>query len=87
MGASRRGLGCELFKNFIYKFSLRDMCFSSPLFTWNKGMLFQKLNRAIYNSMWEIATLNYSVRHLHRLKSDYWPILIASSLKFSNSNQ
>lgn len=85
-GANQVNLGCDLFRSFIFKFGLRDMGFSRPCFTWKRGMLSQRLDWVICNSLWETSAPDHTVRHLRRLKSDHRPILLAPSLNCSNAN-
>ncbi|KAH1082125.1 hypothetical protein J1N35_021886 [Gossypium stocksii] len=59
------------------------MGFLGPRFTWNRGNLFQRVDKALCNSKWKDFASNYSVRHLQRLKSYHRPILVA----FRSENQ
>ncbi|KAG8478461.1 hypothetical protein CXB51_028358 [Gossypium anomalum] len=62
------------------------MGFSSPRFTWNKGNLFQRLDRVLCNTRWDDIALNYFVRHLHRLKLDHRLLLVVPSNAPHNSD-
>lgn len=42
-------IGCDLFRNFIFKFGLTNMGFFGPRFTWSRGTLHQRLDRALCN--------------------------------------
>lgn len=56
---------------------LRDLgCFRSS-FTWSRGGLYQRLDRAISNGEWDLRFSNCSIRNLHRLKSDHHPIFVS----------
>lgn len=63
------------------------MGFSGPQFTWKRGNLLQRLDRALCNSRWEDFAPNYSVQHLYRLKSDHRPILVSFGVKTLRGEQ
>ncbi|XP_021623881.1 uncharacterized protein LOC110623265 [Manihot esculenta] len=77
-GSASPNLGGESdFQNFIFNAGLRDMGFKGPKFTWSRGNLFQRLDRALCNSAWDLAFSRATVYHLHQLKSDHRPLLIS----------
>ncbi|KAA3477396.1 reverse transcriptase [Gossypium australe] len=68
--------GCKLF-NFVQSNELRGLGFKGPQFTWRRGVIFERLDRAIGNSAWCRTFLEATIFHLPRLKSDHSPILLS----------
>ncbi|KAJ8762937.1 hypothetical protein K2173_023066 [Erythroxylum novogranatense] len=56
------------FQNFIFSAGLHDMGFMGPQFTWSRGNLFERLDRALCNAAWDLSYSRTIVSHLHRLK-------------------
>ncbi|KAI9123912.1 hypothetical protein K1719_005212 [Acacia pycnantha] len=79
-GSIHRARGCNLFNDFIHSNGLIDMDFSGPRFTWRRGSLFMRLDRAICNSTWIQSFLCSSLTHLPKVLSDHRPILIRLGL-------
>lgn len=63
-------MGCKFFCDFMFEHALRDLGVTSSNFTWYRGGLSQRLDRAIYNLEWTMFALDCSVRNLDRLKYD-----------------
>ncbi|WCJ44200.1 RNA-directed DNA polymerase (reverse transcriptase)-related family protein [Euphorbia peplus] len=76
-GSDRRSGGCPHFQNFMNATSLIDLGFSGPHFTWKRGLLLQRLDRAIGNCAWLQKFPNTVISHLQRIKSDHRPILFS----------
>ncbi|KAI9080552.1 hypothetical protein K1719_037518 [Acacia pycnantha] len=68
--------GCSHFNKFLHSNGLVDMDFSGPRFTWRRGSLFMRLDRALCNPLWLQLLPQASVAHLPKLLSDHRPILI-----------
>ncbi|KAI9099052.1 hypothetical protein K1719_024819 [Acacia pycnantha] len=79
-GASRRAHGCPLFNSFINSNGLIDMGFNGPRFTWRRGYLFMRLDRAICSSSWIQSFPGSSLDHLPKLHSDHRPTHIKLGL-------
>lgn len=60
----------------MFDHGLRDLGCIGSRFTWNRGGLSQRLDRAICNEDWELQFANCRVRNLLRLKSDHRPIFV-----------
>lgn len=60
-------MGCHLFQRFVFDQGLRDLGCVGSKFTWSRGGLSQRLDRAICNGDWDVRFLNCRVRNLHRL--------------------
>ncbi|KAL4311976.1 hypothetical protein GQ457_01G025270 [Hibiscus cannabinus] len=82
-GSGRNSRGCPIFADFMFKSGLMDMGFSGPEFTWNRGDLYQRLDRFICNSTWYSIFPASEVHHLQRIGSDHCPILLDTG----NSNR
>ncbi|KAA3474251.1 putative Transposon TX1 [Gossypium australe] len=59
--------------------ALSNSGFQGLIYTWSKGNLSQRLDRALGNDLWLSFTPNYYVRNLYRLKSNHWPIFVSAS--------
>ncbi|KAK6128638.1 hypothetical protein DH2020_037628 [Rehmannia glutinosa] len=58
---------CELF----------DAGCEGPIFTWARGGLQERLDRALYNEHWADVFTSSIVTHLSRVRSDHAPLLIS----------
>ncbi|KAJ8749949.1 hypothetical protein K2173_013864 [Erythroxylum novogranatense] len=76
-GPIRNPRRCRMFQEFMFETGLQDIGFNGPKFTWCRGSLFQRSDRAVVNGDWEISFPNTSVTHLERLKSDHRRLLIS----------
>ncbi|KAL0922929.1 hypothetical protein M5K25_006959 [Dendrobium thyrsiflorum] len=75
------------FNNMILECKLLDIGFSGNLFTWNRGNLWQRLDRILFNDLWINSAHNTSVDHLSKTLSDHSPLLICLKAKqFGNSH-
>ncbi|KAI9125777.1 hypothetical protein K1719_003195 [Acacia pycnantha] len=79
-GATHRACGCVSFNNFIHNNGLVDLGSKGPKFTWRRGTLLMRLDRAICNTEWAHAFPQVEVSHLPKLLSDHRPILINTGL-------
>ncbi|KAK8665590.1 hypothetical protein V6N13_005755 [Hibiscus sabdariffa] len=52
------------------------MGFSSPDFTWSRGLTQVRLDHVLYNSYWDETFPESTVHHLLRMKSDHRPIIL-----------
>ncbi|XP_028777172.1 uncharacterized protein LOC114733838 [Neltuma alba] len=76
-GGSRHAqAGCKSFKQFISKSGLIDLGYVGPKFTWQRGNLMVRLDRALSNGLWIQAQPNTQVLHLPKIHSDHRPVLI-----------
>lgn len=76
-GASLTHVGCKWFQKFFFDNGLRDMEASGARFTWYRGGLAQRLDRAICNTYWDSFAPDCSVHNIYKLKSDHRPVLIS----------
>ncbi|XP_028797766.1 uncharacterized protein LOC114753260 [Neltuma alba] len=51
-GTRHAGMGNKAFKEFIDSASLMDLGYTGPRFTWKRGNLFVRLDRALSNQKW-----------------------------------
>ncbi|KAG8479043.1 hypothetical protein CXB51_029683 [Gossypium anomalum] len=65
---------CALFGEFMDSIGLQDLGFSGPNFTWNRGGIFERLDRAICDDAWCLEFPLSKVLHLQKLKSDHRPL-------------
>lgn len=53
-----------------------DLKFKGPRFTWARGLLFKRLDRALCNNEWLLKFTDNSVLHLPKVASDYRPVIV-----------
>lgn len=75
MGRRRETKMCYVFDNFVDSANLHDLKFKGLAFTWQRGGVFERLDRDIYNDAWILEFPSCSVSHLPRLKLDHQPLL------------
>ncbi|KAJ4822368.1 hypothetical protein Tsubulata_014296 [Turnera subulata] len=71
-----RSLVCKKFIDLIDQCHLLDLGFSGTPFTWARGRVRKRLDRALANAQWRIAFEEAAVLHIPRTKSDHSPLLI-----------
>ena len=76
-GGSQLSSGiCPIFNSWFYANQMVDLPFNGPRFTWARGSLSKRLDRALSNKDWILKFENYSVTNLPRVKSDHRPVLV-----------
>lgn len=75
-GARHRNSGCRSFRQVLQQKGLIDLNFVGPRFTWQRGNLMFRLDRAICNPAWLESYPTTQVMHLPRIQSDHRPLLI-----------
>ncbi|PKU59602.1 hypothetical protein MA16_Dca023459 [Dendrobium catenatum] len=81
------------FNNMISNCNLFDIGFSGCAFTWNRGSMWQRIDRLLFNNDWIKEFTMTQVHHLSRTLSDHAPLLmnisnnkISGSLSFTFQN-
>lgn len=69
------------FRRFLSQTGLIDLGSVGPKFTWQRGHLKVRLDRAVGNSQWLNQFPDTQVFHLHRIKSDHRPLLIRNHVE------
>ncbi|KAJ4836400.1 hypothetical protein Tsubulata_039886 [Turnera subulata] len=64
------------FQDCLINSDLMDLGFSGPNFTWRRGTLQKRLDRALGNSCWSTTFVHGQIYHLPYLHSDHRPLLI-----------
>ncbi|KAJ4824389.1 hypothetical protein Tsubulata_026333 [Turnera subulata] len=64
------------FHDCLLNSGLLDLGFSGPTFTWKRGNLKKRLDRALGNSAWTASFPQAEIYHLSFLNSDHRPLLI-----------
>ncbi|KAH1090331.1 hypothetical protein J1N35_017588 [Gossypium stocksii] len=82
-GGVSKGKRCPFFGDFVDSSKLHDLSFSGPPFTWHRGTLFERLDRALGNEAWIRNFLNCMVYHLPKVKSDHRPLLLVLNSSFN----
>ncbi|TYI87927.1 hypothetical protein E1A91_D04G170700v1 [Gossypium mustelinum] len=75
-GSRKNNCTFPLFQQFCFDYSLKDIGFQGPKFTWNRGSLFECLDRARCNYQWDNLVPNSTVYHIHKIKFDHHPLAI-----------
>ncbi|KAL1127560.1 hypothetical protein V6Z11_A13G186900 [Gossypium hirsutum] len=81
LGGMSKGRRCPLFGDFVGKTELHDLGYREPPFTWHRGLLFERLDRALGNNAWVQRFPNSLVTHLPKIKFDHRPLLLSLNLK------
>ncbi|KAJ4841656.1 hypothetical protein Tsubulata_010983 [Turnera subulata] len=69
-------VGDEQFQHCVADSELIDLGFARPIFTWHRGSLMKRLDRALCNISWLQVYEKTAVFHLPFLGSDHRPLLI-----------
>ncbi|KAE8692675.1 hypothetical protein F3Y22_tig00110831pilonHSYRG00417 [Hibiscus syriacus] len=79
---------CKYFQDFVYDFGIRDMGFQGLEFTWNRGLSYARLDRALCNSKWDELYPETAIHHLHRMRSDHsqFSYVLQPTLTFASLN-
>ncbi|KAJ4842985.1 hypothetical protein Tsubulata_036399 [Turnera subulata] len=67
---------CRRFQNCMDTCSLEDLGYQGPQFTWHRGLVWERLDRALANQSWLQTFPSAQVFHLPTLCSDHCPLLI-----------
>jgi hypothetical protein len=78
----------QAFREALSDCNLNDMDFSGDPFTWRRGQIRERLDRAIADDNWMQMFPNASLSHLDCIKSDHRPILLETeqTVLLSHSN-
>ena len=74
---NNRSQPCKKFQEWFHQHGLCDLHYTGPKFTWKRGSLYKRLDRAICNDRWFNTFNKVRVFHLPRLGSDHRPILLS----------
>jgi hypothetical protein len=66
---------------------LEDLGFSGDNFTWKRGRIRERLDRAVANGEWNIMHPGAVLQHLEYIKSDHRPILLDTDYQHIAVNQ
>ncbi|KAG8500538.1 hypothetical protein CXB51_002689 [Gossypium anomalum] len=80
-GSTKNNCTFPLFQQFCFDYSLKDIGFQGPKFTWNRGSLFECLDHALCNYQWDNLVLNLTIYHIHKIKFDHHPLAIRFVLR------
>ena len=77
---------CNIFSNWFHNNGIHELQFKGPKYTWSRGSLSKRLDRAMCNKAWFLQNYNASVLHLPKVASDHRPILIRFDQNSQNNN-
>lgn len=75
-GSSHRSGICGLFRTWLHSNRLYDLQFKGPKFTWSRGTLAKRLDRAVCNEDWTGRFTENTVLHLPKIAPDHRPVLV-----------
>jgi hypothetical protein len=75
-GRRRPNLYMQAFRDGLADCDLEDLGFIGNPFTWKRGRIRERLDRAVVNNQWRLMHPGASLRHLDFIKSDHRPILL-----------
>ncbi|CAN1808039.1 Transposon TX1 uncharacterized 149 kDa protein [Linum perenne] len=77
-GAAFSPYRAESFRQWVGDCGLVDLGFSGPPYTWFRGRLRERIDRAFGSASWVSAFPEGGVRHIMRIRSDHRPIVLNS---------
>jgi hypothetical protein len=76
-GGNPRPLSCmQAFQDALTDCELEDLGYSGNNFTWKRGRIRERLDRAVANGAWNIMHPGAVLQHLEYTRSDHHPILL-----------
>jgi hypothetical protein len=66
----------QAFRDVLIDCGLEDLGFSGDSFTWKRGRIRERLDRAVASDAWNIMHPGALVQHLDYVKSDHRPIMV-----------
>ncbi|CAI9096047.1 OLC1v1032112C1 [Oldenlandia corymbosa var. corymbosa] len=72
----RKSYGCRRFREWIDRNALNDPGFSGSRFTWQRGLVHERIDRVFTNDKWEDFFMDTLAKHLPRTASDHSPLLV-----------
>ncbi|MBA0752034.1 hypothetical protein Gogos_000914 [Gossypium gossypioides] len=75
-----RGRRCPYFSDFVDSTELHDLGFRGPPFTWHRGSLIERLDRALGNKAWIYNFPNCMVSYIPKIKSGHRLLLLVLNL-------
>ncbi|XP_028801025.1 uncharacterized protein LOC114756265 [Neltuma alba] len=85
-GSKLNQSGCKKFHHFSQRLGLLDLGYIGPRFTWQRGNLMVRLDRALCNEKWLMEQPTTHVLHLPKAQSDHRPLLIKAKNGGSRNN-
>jgi hypothetical protein len=77
----------QAFQDALTDCELEDLGFSGDNFTWKRGRIRERLDRAVANGEWNIMYPGAVLQHLEYTKSDHRPILLDTDYQHIVVNQ
>ena len=75
-GSNRGSVPCRKFNEWLRECFMFDLGFCGPKFTWHRGLVFERIDRAVGNKTWQDVFPSTRVLHLPKVSSDHRPTLI-----------
>ena len=66
----------DAFRDALFDCNLEDLGYSGEIFTWKRGRIRERLDRAVANGQWALMHPHAVVLHLDYIRSDHRPILL-----------
>jgi hypothetical protein len=77
----------QAFRDALSDCELEDLGYSGDPFTWKRGRMRQRLDRAVATQSWLVQHPGAMVKHLGYIKSDHWPILLDTDYQTGVAHQ
>ena len=77
----------QAFRDALSDCELEDIGFSGDTFTWKRGCIKERLDRAVVNGEWSAMHPGYVLQHLEYAKSDHRPILLDTDYHQLDTNR
>ena len=66
----------QAFRDALTDCELEDLGFTGEIFTWKRGRIRERLDRAVANGAWASMHPGAVLQHLEYMKADHRPILL-----------
>jgi hypothetical protein len=86
-GNPRPQIFMQAFRDVLNDCDLEDLGYSGDAYTWKRGRIRERLDRAIANRSWQDMHPEAAVQHLEYMRSDHRPILLDTEYQAIPSNQ
>jgi hypothetical protein len=77
----------QAFRDVLNDCDLEDLGYSGDAYTWKRGRIRERLDRAIANRSWQDMHPEAVAQHLEHMRSDHRPILLDTEYQNTTGNQ
>ena len=73
----------DAFRDALVDCELEDLGYMGEMFTWKRGRIRERLDRAVANGAWTLMHPNAVVVHFDYIRSDHRPIILDTEYRQS----